>query len=39
MRFALFKDLVMPEHQQVEKNVKIAKRFLFAYYDFLERTH
>jgi len=39
MRFALFRNSVMPEHQLVEKNVNIAKRFIFGYYNFSEWAH
>jgi len=38
MRFAFFRYLVMPEHQLVDKNVKVAKRFIFGYYTFSEWT-
>ena len=38
MRFAFFGDLVFPEHQQIEKNIKITKRFILSYCDFSEWT-
>jgi len=44
MRFALFRNSVMLvrplvngiDYQLVEKNINIAKRFIFGYYDFSE---